>query len=438
MRKTIMSGLCITLLILAGIACERAIAPERTQDVDDFIDVDEEMAALTAAAKTSAYQLPPSGLVTVGYGGENLEFWPYTGTNFSGQPQDPVNLIFFGHADPRDIRAALLALDGDRTGFGYPAVEPFNSTWEDAIGDMQTGYGSAGGWIGNAVQLACGPYGPLRFHIRFFKMGEWTVANAHFEVQIPGTADHQVLSWERAEEFLMVDMIRTGLVDPSVDIVPTAAINDAPFRNIMAPIYNELPPDIRTFIEGPAGDVDYDPPIGTDGHALVINIQGAMPRAADNFVQDFVINYGQVIPRPFCSLGPMDYVWVEGPVNMMQTVKIDEAGNYAMEFRASGTLIVVPFDPVNEVPIGDPLTAEVREHHASRMNDHSEWTASVIYQKLMPLAAPGAGRFFSWLHVGTGDRDNYMASVWCSDGPVACQTTEKSGTHILSASPENK
>ncbi|PKK83634.1 MAG: hypothetical protein CVT49_07715 [candidate division Zixibacteria bacterium HGW-Zixibacteria-1] len=429
--KTLFVFLVIVALVVVG--CEKSIEPVG-HSAANVSDIDEEMSALMATAKTTAFYPPPAGLVTVGYDGNNLDFWPYSGTDFSGTPQDPINLIFCGHADPRDIRTALMSLDGDRTAFGYPPVQPFNSTWEDAIGDMQTSYGTGEGWNGSPVQLACGPYGPLRFHIRFFKMGEWTVANAHFEVQIPGTADHQVLSWEKAEQFVMVDLIRSGLVDPSTGIVPTDQINDSPFRTIMKDIYNELPLEIRGFIEGPLGNVGADVPIGTDGHALVINILGALPPVSNVYVQDFIINYGQVVPRPFCSSGPMDYVYVEGPVQMTQTVKVAHDGSYAMDFQASGTLTVIPFDPINMVPIGDPLTAEVRETHAGRMNEWGEWSSSVVYQKLMPVTEPGSGRLFKWLHVGTGDRDGFMASVWCGGGQFASKANTEEAAGILSAS----
>jgi hypothetical protein len=111
------------------------------------------MADLEAKHVTPVSTVAPSPLVTVNVGPQSLEFWPYTGTNFSGAPQDPINLIFFGEADPRDIRAALMALDGNRNIPGLPSVPPFNSTWTDAIGNVQTGYGSPEGWTGSVIQL---------------------------------------------------------------------------------------------------------------------------------------------------------------------------------------------------------------------------------------------------------------------------------------------
>ena len=68
---------------------------------------------------------PPTDLVSVPEAGV---FWPYTGRDYSGSPTDPINLVFLGDADPRLIRQALLALDGNRTAFGFPDAFPFNCT----------------------------------------------------------------------------------------------------------------------------------------------------------------------------------------------------------------------------------------------------------------------------------------------------------------------
>ncbi|MCX5737031.1 MAG: hypothetical protein NTZ61_00755, partial [Proteobacteria bacterium] len=163
----------------------------------------------------------PTGIVTVTTVGKALEFWPYTGNSFAGTPVDPVNLVFTGQADPVRIRAALLALDGDRTSAGFPDAYPFNATWVDAIGgDVQTTYvGADEGWVGSVVQLQLGGYDPLRIHLRLFRSeqpfgatGVWTLGAAHFEVLIPGTADHQVLSWELAKQVVVADLMRAGLL----------------------------------------------------------------------------------------------------------------------------------------------------------------------------------------------------------------------------------
>ncbi len=77
----------------------------------------------TRVRHTPAGPPPPTPLVQAGLGGSNLTFWPYVGTTLDCQGSDPVNLIFVGHASPAEIRAALMALDGDRGAMGLPPIE---------------------------------------------------------------------------------------------------------------------------------------------------------------------------------------------------------------------------------------------------------------------------------------------------------------------------
>jgi len=108
----------------------------------------------------------PEALVSIDVGGHAQTVWPYTSADLTDRPSDPLNLVFAGEADPRQIRAALFALDGNRTAIGLPDVFPFNCTWSDAIGRQQAAWAEAEGWQGSAVQLQCGAYDTLRVHLR--------------------------------------------------------------------------------------------------------------------------------------------------------------------------------------------------------------------------------------------------------------------------------
>ena len=113
--------------------CENAVESQTPVD-----SLEAEISQLeTTANKFGTYAPAPSPLVTVSVGEDNLDFWPYTGGDFSSDPVCPINLIFIGEADPRDIRAALFSLDGDRTAAGFPDIPPFNDTWQDAIGFVE-------------------------------------------------------------------------------------------------------------------------------------------------------------------------------------------------------------------------------------------------------------------------------------------------------------
>ena len=181
--------------------------------------------------------------------------------------------MFLGDADPRLIRQALLALNGDRTAFGFPNAFPFNCTWADAIGTPQTGYSDEEGWEGSAVQLECGDYATLRTHLRLFRQGPYTLGAAHFEVQIPGTSSHEVLSWEIPRALVTADVARSGHV--AAPLGQTDPITDAPtYRTIRYQVYNSLPVELRVALGLPPGDQSSNIPIPNAGVATILTLSG--------------------------------------------------------------------------------------------------------------------------------------------------------------------
>ena len=352
---------------------------------------------------------PPSELVTLG---ASLEAWPYTGVNFSGAPQDPINLIFLGDADPRQIRAILGQLDGDRSAFGFPQVFPFDCTWSDAIGGVQTSFGETEGWLGSAMQLECGSYGPLRFHLRLFRQGDVTLGAVHFELLIPGTTEHQVLSWELAEQLVTADLARSGLLGAAPS--QTGAINAAPtFRSIPAPIYNGVPVALRGAIGGPASNVTAAVGIPTNGSATVLTLIGNVQPAANEDVEDFVVAYGQTVPKPFCSSGPASLVRIEGPVSLKQRARLSAAGEYTVNFTATGGVTVTPIDGTTGLPSGAPYRARIVERHAGHLNDLLQSAFSLREQIELPPTGPDRGSLHELLQAGTQGNDRYALDISC-------------------------
>ena len=347
---------------------------------------------------------PPAGLVSLTVAGASHSIWPYTGVDFSGTPQDPINLVIAGKSDPRLVRAALLALNGDRTAFGMPNVFPFNCTWSDAIGDLQTGYNATAGWTGSAIQLACGGFGPVRFHIRLFEAGVLTLGNVHFEVLIPGTTEHQVLSWELAEQLVLVDFVRSGLLGAAPG--SSGIINAAPsFREIADQIYNALPNDLKLTIGGPTGPVSSPVPIATDGQASVFQLEGEISPAPGSSTQMFVVEWGQVIPRPFCAEGPEDFVLVEGPVNLRKTVEVLTSGELQSEFVASGQLRLTPIDPQTGSPIGVQYRANVEDRQITSFGAAGGAVDGLVRQMELPQNVDGRGNKTVKLTVGPAGLD---------------------------------
>lgn len=369
--------------------------------------------------------LPPAGLVTVG----NLTFWPYTGASFSGEPVDPVNLLLRGRADPVRIRAALLALDGDRTAFGLPDAWPFNATWTDCIGGtVQTGYADgAKGWVGSVVQLMLGAYDPVRFHLRLFRTGvadgaggQWTLGAAHFEVRIPGTADHQVLSWEVAEQIVVADLVRSGLLGGDVPMAPTGPINAAPsFRTIPAVIYNGLPPDLIALIGGPPPPVAEDVPLASDGQGTILNLAGEAPLVPGTWTTSVSLEYGQLVPKPFCSTSPWDYLYVAGPITFHLTVALNERGEYSYRSDYAGQLVATPMDVTSgaPVPAGEPYNARVTGESAG--SHRRSWAQVWSSDKKLTKPDGGPELLYEWLWVPDRGLKKYSALTRCVDDDPA-------------------
>jgi len=360
----------------------------------------------------------PAELVTVSFAGGAVTFWPYTGMDFSGTGSDPIDLVFVGEANPVRIRAALMALDGDRTAFGFPNVYPFNATWSDAHGDVQVTYAGANGWTGSVVQLQLGTYEPIRWHLRLFQTGDalgsgvWTIGAAHFEVLIPGTADHQVLSWERAEEMVLVDLLRSGLLDPALPFVQSELINAAPsFREIPAMIYNGLPEELKTYIGGPLGPVSDPVPIATDGRATILNVAEAAPVVAGVFTQDFVMAYEQVVPKPICNPSGAEWVLVTGPVEFHKTVEVTPRGHLTCEAYYRGTLTVIPWDMGTMQPAGDPYPADVLGEHSGHIQPRQ--TLARSHDERITHEAEGTELLMTWLSAGNPGIANYRMKTRC-------------------------
>lgn len=404
-------GAGVTIVGLLTVGCSFNSEPLSSQTVQ----MDNPMAVKAAAMKIEDFP-GPIGLQTVSFGSLSWEIWPYTGNNFSGTPQDPINLIFVGNADPLDIRAALLSLDGDRSAFGMLPVSPFNAVWDDAIGDVQTGYASCCGWTGSAIQLECGDHKELRFHMRLFKAGDITIANAHFEVLIPGTTTHQVLSWEMAEQFVIADFIRSGLLDPVTPMVPAPGLNASPFREIPDYVYNELPVELRGLIGGPLADVSAPAPLATDGSAMILNIAGAATRIPEVRTQVFTIDFAQAVPKPFCADGPYDFLYVTGPVSLEQTSTLSADGVYETHFSASAELNAQPINPSTGQPTAEALTASITESHDSYYGFDKFSAASFKHQALLPTAAEGSGQLFEKLRVRSNGRNGFESEIRCGAG----------------------
>lgn len=376
-------------------------------DITDPPTVAEPSSVQASAAVT---EVPaPAGLVTVASGGSSLELWPFTATTLGAPASDPVNLLLPG-VDVRTVRAALLMLDGDRSAFGPLAA--FDCTWKEAMGANQAAYATPSGWTGSAIQLECGDYGPVRFHVRAFPTGDWTIANAHFEVQITGTNEHEVLSWELAEQLVAADLVRAGVLESPP--APSAVITPAPtYREINPLVYNGLPAQLKALIAGP--DVAVDPvPIANDGHATILAFEGSVTGERSVARREFVLEFDQTIPKPFCVQGPFDYLSVSGPIYFSQSVVVSGSGNFMSRFHARGGLELTPINPLTGEVTGETLMARVAEQDRSVVTDAVTLASSLQLQLILPVRDPASGSLRATLHVGPGGSDHATLEISCA------------------------
>ncbi|MGE5176405.1 MAG: hypothetical protein ACM3JJ_08520 [Hyphomicrobiales bacterium] len=334
----------------------------------------------------------PSGLGTITAEGHSLTLWPYTGSSYE-TAKDPIQFAIVGDCDPVRLRGALMALDGNRDLGPISGMPPFNERWMDANGGAQVAYTEPGGWHGSVVQLTLGEYAPLRVHLRLWKTeapfggGTWTLGAAHFEVLIPGTADHEVLSWALARDIVASDLARLPLLAAPAVSDPIGA--NPTYRAINKDVYAGLPDELKMLIGGPLGPVTADVPLPSDGRVMIFHLADLPQAPAGSWTQSFSLPYGQLIPKPFCSDGPYDQVYVEGSVTLARTTYVDDTGRYEYQSGIHGTLTITPMDVTQwpPVPSGAPYTANISEDQ----NGFSGIGGEAVFMKSKRIAPQQGG-----------------------------------------------
>ena len=359
--------------------------------------------AVPAMSMHVAAPPPPAGLVTVG----SLSLWPWTGFDLEGTVSDPLNLVFLGDVDLVGLRAVLLSLDGDRSAFGFPDQYPFNCTWSDAHGGMQATYTDAAGWVANAIQLQCGSYDPLRFHIRLFDAGDAVVAAVHLDLLIPNTPEHQVLSWDLPQDLVTVDFLRSGLAAPSFAAVNTPGTVQA----IPKPVYDGIPDALKVALGLPPGDAPGPSvPLQNDGIATVLTV-GSLPAAPEDLVEyTMTIPFYQGVPRPFCSAGPLDWVFIAGDVEITVRTRVNERGMLQTHNTLRGDLSVTPIDFFTHDPIGPTFPAQISQIDNTGVGPDGTHVNAVQLRKALP---PGVGFLKAHLVTGPNGAAHYTTSEKC-------------------------
>jgi hypothetical protein len=379
------------LLLVASIGCsdlQQPLAPESD--------------AIVAQAKRAVPAAFAAGeLVTVTLPGSSLSFWPYTMVGVDiADVKDPLNLVLLGDADPRLLRARLMMLDGNRSDppFSMPPVFPFNCVWQDAVGEAQMVYAEGHGWSGSAVQLECGDYEPIRFHVRFFPFGDWTLAGVHMDLAIPGTHQHEVISWQLARQVAMVDMLRLN----ATLLGPTPVITEEPwFKSIQPAVFGAVPVDLKGLLLA-TGSIDMEGRLLNDGKALIFQLPAAMltKGPAEVVRRTIPIAFDQVIPRPFCTGDGQDYLYVTGLITINQQVVFTPSGNFMSHFQARGHLDVVQVNPMTGQPLSEPYRAHVVQNQHNVLTHAGSMMSDLLIQTEIRPGGGEKGQLKSVLRVG--------------------------------------
>jgi len=374
--------------------------------------------AVPALAGQSAPR--PDGIVRIDVASEQLKLWPFTTTNYlpgAAGKSDPINLVFL-HTDPRAIRQRLMELGGDRPEWPFLPMGANGCVWMDGMGYEQAAYLKPEGWVGDEVQLVCAtPDSPLgheyRFHVRLFRSGPHTIGGAHFEINIPGTAEHEVLSWELARQFVTDEIARldSGAFEGNT---PLFLPEDGSFRTVRGLINGYV-----WQTQGAMGNIVFllalgldaptppdfpDVPIPATGLAAVFTpLFTYLPESSDITLTDSR-TYGVITLKPFCEPVPIQITG--GPLTFTLRVQTNPSGKYQRTYTAGGTL------QVTTLSTGVTQDAVISENHGGKLTDHH----GQVREDFSQILLPGDGALGQSLHVrfGAGQTDYWIPQQDCA------------------------
>jgi hypothetical protein len=361
---------------------------------------------------------PPADVVTIDVGSDQLTLWPFTTDNYLPDEtgaSDPVNLVFL-NTDPRAIRQELMGLGNDRPAWSFLPSGANGCVWMDAMGYEQAAYLEPEGWVGDDVQLACAtPDSPLgreyRFHVRLFRSGDHTLGAAHFEINVPGTAEHEVLSWELARKFVADEIAR---LDGSafLDDTPVFQPTNGSFRTVRGLINayvwqtNAGNPQLLLALGLPPPQPPFPTvPIPATGLAAVFAPDFTyLPESSDITLTDSRSYFVQSTPKPFCDGTPIQITG--GPLTFTLRTRTNPSGKYQRTYTVAGSLQV---KTLATGVVQDALVFEI--HHAKLTDTHGQVSEGVSQILLPNEAAPGESLSRAF---GAGKTDYWIRHEGCA------------------------
>jgi hypothetical protein len=152
--------------------------------------------------------------------------------------------------------------------------------------------------------------------------------------------------------------------------------------------------------------------IPNDGKAAILDLGVAEPVIEGMADKDFIITFGQVIPKPFCAAGTTGYLFASGPIHVVMHSGIVD-GNYQSEWTADGTLNLLPFNPMNGQPAGAPYQGTVSEKVSSGMTRGSASAEHYSDRRETPDDGPTRGTRLEQFRARENGKDIYTVDISC-------------------------
>ena len=283
------------------------------------------------------------------------------------EPSDPVNLVFFGDADPLRIRTALLSLPAERD-LRWSALAGPRVRWRDAIGHVHTAYAAEGGWSASAVQLELGRYKGARAHLRLFAFEGFTLGAAHVEFLPTGAFEHQVVSWALGEELIVSELERAGVLrgrPERVGRLPTGLDRTIEPETLLRA------PDRLVRLAGLPERSSVPVRIPGDGFVSALQLAPLPPAERERSWARVSLDISTSVPSPIPDTVP-GLLPVEGPLRMEQEL-VTGSGKLSVRLAVRGV-----------VSVGDGQVGRVRMGQVARLGAHRSRAALQSDYRLHP------------------------------------------------------
>ncbi len=299
-----------------------------------------------------------------GTGLGRIGFRPTTGAGPDLQrPSDPVNLAFFGDADPLRIRTALLSLSAERDG-EWAVLAGRRARWRDAIGHLHATFVADRGWCASAVQLELGRYKGVRAHLRLFAYEHFTLGSAHVEFLPGGAFEHEVVSWELGERLVVEELMRAGvLAEAPVRLGP---IETGLERTISAASVRAAPPQLAS-LAGLSRSTLCPSPIRGAGYVTSLLLAPLPPAEGERSWAAVSLDLSTDVKDPSDGADP-GRLRVEGPLHLEQEL-VTGAGALTVRLAVRGS-VAVDGTGLGEVVEGQVARLRRRQTRVALVGDY--------------------------------------------------------------------